>query len=223
MSPEPHGAFIAFEGERRIASGDLREVARAAKQTLDQRDDASILVFDDASSGPIEIDFRGTIEEVLGRLPDVTNVPVDIGRCAVRAARSRPPEAGRGGARNHLVAAALGLAGAATRRRFGCDPQAGRGSAANRRRQGSPAPGARGGLSFHVGHGRQQAALRRRDPCAVCRRPRSFRRIDRRMARRCARPCFKACGKGILPRRAGARRLIRRKRAARLVGMIAII
>jgi hypothetical protein len=76
MSPDPHGAYIAFEGDRRIASGDLREVARAAKQALDRRDDASILIFDDASSGPIEIDFRGTVEEVLARLPDVTGVPV---------------------------------------------------------------------------------------------------------------------------------------------------
>ena len=78
MSPEPHSAYIAFEGDRRIASGDLREVARAAKQTLDRRDDASILVFDDASSGPIEIDFRGTVEEVLARLPDLTRVPVAL-------------------------------------------------------------------------------------------------------------------------------------------------
>jgi uncharacterized protein len=74
MNPDPHGAYIAFEGDRRIAAGDLRAVARAAKQTLDRRDDASILVFDDASSGPIEIDFRGTVEEVLVRLPDVTGV-----------------------------------------------------------------------------------------------------------------------------------------------------
>ena len=66
MSPDPHSAYIAFEGDRRIASGDLREVARAAKQTLDRRDDASILVFDDASSGPIEIDFRGTVERGSG-------------------------------------------------------------------------------------------------------------------------------------------------------------
>jgi uncharacterized protein len=75
MSPGPHSAYIAFEGDRRIASGDLREVARAAKQTLDRRNDASILVFDDASSGPIEIDFRGTVEEVLSRLPDLTRIP----------------------------------------------------------------------------------------------------------------------------------------------------
>jgi uncharacterized protein len=76
MSPEPHEAYIAFDGDRRIASGDLREVARAAKQTLIRRDDASVLVFDDTGSGPIEIDFRGTVEEVLARLPDVTGVPV---------------------------------------------------------------------------------------------------------------------------------------------------
>jgi hypothetical protein len=78
MSPEPHSAYIAFEGDRRIASGDLREVARAAKQTLDRRDDVSILVFDGASSGPIEIDFRGTVEEVLARLPDLTRVPAAL-------------------------------------------------------------------------------------------------------------------------------------------------
>jgi hypothetical protein len=76
MNPEPHNACIAFVGDRRIASGDLREVARAAKQTLDRREDASILVFDGASSEPIEIDFRGTVEEVLARLPDVTDAPV---------------------------------------------------------------------------------------------------------------------------------------------------
>jgi uncharacterized protein len=76
MSPEPHGTYVAFEGDRQIASGDLREVARAAKQALDRRDDASILVFDETSSGPIEIDFRGTVEDVLGRLPDFAGVPI---------------------------------------------------------------------------------------------------------------------------------------------------
>jgi uncharacterized protein len=91
--PEPHSAFIAFEGDRRIASGDLREVARAAKRTLDQRDDAPILVFDEAGSGPIEIDFRGTVEEVLGRLPDVTSGP---------AASDDPPSAPRGPGRPKL-------------------------------------------------------------------------------------------------------------------------
>jgi hypothetical protein len=78
MSPDPPSAYIVFEGDRRVASGDLREVARAAKQTLDRRDDVSILVFDGATSGPIEIDFRGTVEDVLARLPDFTTVPVSL-------------------------------------------------------------------------------------------------------------------------------------------------
>lgn len=76
MSSELRGTYSAFEGDRRIASGDLREVARAARRTLDRRDDASILVFDDASSAPVEIDFRGTVEEVLARLPDRSGVDV---------------------------------------------------------------------------------------------------------------------------------------------------
>ena len=63
---------LAFEGDRLIASGDLRSVARAAKEMLDRRNDASVLIFDGATSSPIEIDFRGTVADVLARLPDTT-------------------------------------------------------------------------------------------------------------------------------------------------------
>ena len=76
MSSELRGTYSAFEGDRRIAAGDLREVARAARRTLDRRDDSSILVFDDTSGAPVEIDFRGTVEEVLARLPDRSGVDV---------------------------------------------------------------------------------------------------------------------------------------------------
>jgi hypothetical protein len=68
-------AFIAFDGDRCITTGDLREVARAAKETLDRHKDASILVFDGRTSGPIDIDFRGSVDEVLARLPDVPGAP----------------------------------------------------------------------------------------------------------------------------------------------------
>lgn len=60
--------YIAFDGDRCLASGDLHEVARAAKRTLDRRQDASILVFDDRS-GPVELDLRGNVDDVLARLP----------------------------------------------------------------------------------------------------------------------------------------------------------
>src|SRR5450631_1385101 len=52
MNPGSDTDYIAFEGDRCIASGDLRDVARAAKETLARRKDASVLVFD-GKSGPI--------------------------------------------------------------------------------------------------------------------------------------------------------------------------
>jgi uncharacterized protein len=63
---------IAFEGDRCIAAGGLREVARAAKLALDRRKDASVLVFDGMTGGPIDLDFRGTVDDVLARLPDIS-------------------------------------------------------------------------------------------------------------------------------------------------------
>ena len=69
-SDVPH---IAFDGDRCIASGDLPAVARAAKTTLDRRKDAAILVFD-GKGGPIDIDFRGSVDDVLARLPQLAPV-----------------------------------------------------------------------------------------------------------------------------------------------------
>src|SRR6202165_1893554 len=64
-------AGIAFEGDRCIASGSLREVISAVKAALERRKEASVLVFDGVSGSPIEIDFRGSITEVLARLPEI--------------------------------------------------------------------------------------------------------------------------------------------------------
>ena len=74
----PSTDYIAFEGERRIASGDLQAVARAAKQTLDQRRDASVLIFNGSTSEPLELDFRSGLEDVLARLPPPNQtVPIE--------------------------------------------------------------------------------------------------------------------------------------------------
>ncbi len=75
MNPESNVSYIAFDGDRSIASGDLREVARAAKEVLDRRKDAAILVFDGVTSGPVDIDFRGTVADVQARLPNTADVP----------------------------------------------------------------------------------------------------------------------------------------------------
>ncbi len=60
--------YIAFEGSRHIASGDLVAVAVAAKSVLDRSGEASVLIFDQQTSQLAEIDFRGTPEDVRARL-----------------------------------------------------------------------------------------------------------------------------------------------------------
>jgi hypothetical protein len=59
---------IAFEGVRRIASGELSKVALAAKRAVDKGQHAPILLFDVATSEPIELDFRGTADQVAARI-----------------------------------------------------------------------------------------------------------------------------------------------------------
>lgn len=68
MNETSTSSCIAFEGFRCIASGDIRQVARAVKEALDRGAPNSILIFDDASGEPIEVDFRGTVADVLARL-----------------------------------------------------------------------------------------------------------------------------------------------------------
>lgn len=58
----------AFEGTRCIASGDLAQVVLQSKAVIDAGPEATVLIFDDITSETIEVDFRGSAEEVLGRL-----------------------------------------------------------------------------------------------------------------------------------------------------------
>jgi hypothetical protein len=88
MNPRPDTAYVAFEGDHRIAAGGLGDVARAAKEILDRRKDAAILVFDGVTGGPIEIDFRGTVADVQARLPK-------IGATVAAAVPSAPRGPGR--------------------------------------------------------------------------------------------------------------------------------
>jgi uncharacterized protein len=87
MNSGPDIAYIAFDGDRRIAGGDLREVAGAAKELLDRRKDAAILVFNGVTSGPVDIDFRGTVADVQARLPDTANVPQTAEEAVLAAPR----------------------------------------------------------------------------------------------------------------------------------------
>jgi len=78
MSPAPDtAAYVAFEGDRRIGSGSRRDVARAAREALDRRQDASILVFDSGSSALVDLDLRGSVDDVLARIPPAPTHPAN--------------------------------------------------------------------------------------------------------------------------------------------------
>jgi uncharacterized protein len=61
--------FTAFVGYRRLASGLLTEVAIAIKKAAKSTGAEPVLVFDDISGWSIDVDLRGTDEEILARLP----------------------------------------------------------------------------------------------------------------------------------------------------------
>lgn len=61
--------FTAFEGERRLASGSLAEVALAVKR-VEGRTSAPIAVFSDSTGRPVDLDLRGSDEDVVARLAE---------------------------------------------------------------------------------------------------------------------------------------------------------
>ncbi len=60
----------AFLGTTRIASGALADVAATVKAVIDRGDPSSILIFDDVTGEPVEVDFRGSIGDVVKRLAE---------------------------------------------------------------------------------------------------------------------------------------------------------
>lgn len=70
MKPSNDLICSAFDHRRLIASGPLAEVVRATRQALDAGAAGPILIFDDRTSQPVEVDFRGSPDEVMARLPE---------------------------------------------------------------------------------------------------------------------------------------------------------
>ncbi|MFK2877988.1 DUF2239 family protein [Rhodanobacter hydrolyticus] len=68
MSSPANPGCTAFDGHTLVASGTLAEVALAVKRALDQAPACTPLIFDDATGQSVEVDFRGSADEVLGRL-----------------------------------------------------------------------------------------------------------------------------------------------------------
>jgi hypothetical protein len=78
--------FTAFIGKSCIARGPIETVVTAAKEQFDQGITSRIAIFSDDTGETIEIDFRGTVNDVLARLThhpmlntQVQNEPVENG------------------------------------------------------------------------------------------------------------------------------------------------
>lgn len=61
-------SYVVFVGPTRLASGDLRSVAKVAKEFVDRDPGHRVSIFDDATGRQVDLDLRGTPEEVDARL-----------------------------------------------------------------------------------------------------------------------------------------------------------
>ena len=68
MDSTERASYTAFAGMRRIASGTIEEAARAAKEAFDRDGSAPVLVFDDATSEQVDLDFSVGTEQAVERL-----------------------------------------------------------------------------------------------------------------------------------------------------------
>jgi uncharacterized protein len=79
-------SFTAFAGLRRLASGPLTEVALAIKHAIGTTSEP-IVVFSDSSGRAVDIDLRGTDQDMVARLSNPASIaPID----AAPRGRGRP-------------------------------------------------------------------------------------------------------------------------------------
>ena len=81
--------FIAFDGQRRLASGSLAEVALAVKRA--GQGTGPVIIFSDGTGRAIDLDLRGSDDEIVARLPAAaTASPVPDAQPAEPRGRGRP-------------------------------------------------------------------------------------------------------------------------------------
>ena len=67
-------SFTAFEGRRRLVTGTLAEVALAVKRAGQGK---PIIIFSDATGRSLDLDLRGSDDEIIARLPKAAPPPVE--------------------------------------------------------------------------------------------------------------------------------------------------
>ena len=99
----PNTPCIAFAGSRRVASGNLASVARAVSDQLARTPAEPILIFDDTTSQLIELDLRGSADDVVARL-ELDTPPSTEGSPEGSPYRDEPAVRGRGRPKLGVVA-----------------------------------------------------------------------------------------------------------------------
>jgi len=91
--------FTAFIGQQRLASGPLADIALAVMKASRKAATGPIIIFDDATGRPIDLDLRGTERDIVARLPQAAPDP------ETAADDATPPEPrGRGRPKLGVVA-----------------------------------------------------------------------------------------------------------------------
>jgi len=69
MIQSAHQQFTAFTGQQRLVTGPLADVALAVMKASRKAATAPIVIFDDATGRPIDLDLRGSERDIVARLP----------------------------------------------------------------------------------------------------------------------------------------------------------
>lgn len=96
-------SHIAFEGHQCIAAGPLAVVALAVKRATMSGAAGTVLVIDNASGCSIDIDTRGTDDEIVARFtPEVATVPPPLTKAVKPTEPSRKARCAAGGVRSSV-------------------------------------------------------------------------------------------------------------------------
>ena len=90
MNGQNPKSCTAFKSDQRVASGNLLKVAGKVKEIIDQNEQAAILIFDDETSELVEVDFRGSVEDMLKRMAALTTAQETDDNSSDKGQRSRP-------------------------------------------------------------------------------------------------------------------------------------
>jgi hypothetical protein len=72
MNESISNSYTSFDGYRRIAGGSLQANALAVKRALESGASGPVLIFDDITGRSVEVDTRGSEEDLAARLVGIT-------------------------------------------------------------------------------------------------------------------------------------------------------